>query len=328
MGNSFGTPKSLAIAVLTFKRNEAIEALIPLLVEQLALVELPAKVIVVDNDPEAGAREIVSRFVDQDVLYAHEPEPGIAHARNRALSAAEDIDLLVFIDDDESPTAQWLPLMLAAYEKYQCVGVVGNVVRTFDVEPDAWIRAGRYFDKDVITTGTPQSAASTANLLLDMRFMREHDLRFDPVFGLSGGSDTLLTRQIVRSGGVLVWCAEALVVEQIPASRTSRKWVVTRHFRVGNSSSQTALAMTDSRVQRGEIRAKAMAAGAIRVLGGGARRLWGKATRSLEHDARGMRTVARGAGMFTGAVGYHYDREYRKLRSAEISAGQREAGSP
>lgn len=322
MPSRFGPATSVVIAVLTFKRNEAIAQLIPHLIEQANSVDIRAGVIVVDNDPNGSAREIVEAYRDHGVVYVHEPQPGIAHGRNAALNAAADFDLLVFIDDDETPTPQWLQLMLAAYDKYDCAGVVGNVVRSFDVQPDAWIVAGRYFDKDVIATGTPQPAASTANLLLDMRFLREHNLRFDPVFGLSGGSDTLLTRQVVRAGGRLVWCAEALVDEQIPASRTNRKWVVTRHFRVGNSSSQTALAMAATGLERTSVRAKAAAAGLVRIGGGGLRRVWGKATRSIEHDARGMRTVARGAGMLTGAVGYHYDREYRKLRNNELPAAK------
>lgn len=312
---TYPEPRSLAIAVLTFRRNDDIAELIPHLIEQAESIDLAAQVIVVDNDPDAGARDIVTRYSDSGVVYAHEPQPGIAHGRNRALNAASDFDLLVFIDDDEIPEPDWLQLMLAAYRTYRCTGVVGNVVRTFDVEPDSWIRAGRYFDKDVIATGTAQPAASTANLLLDLRFLRDHGITFDPVFGLSGGSDTLLTRQIVKAGGKLIWCAEALVVERIPASRTTRKWVVTRHFRVGNASSQTALAMADSGMERTAIRAKASMAGLVRIGGGGLRRAWGIATRSQAHDARGMRTVARGAGMLSGAVGYHYDREYRKLRA-------------
>ncbi len=316
MASRYGPPNSLAIAVLTFRRNAEIDELIPHLVEQARVANIPAQVIVVDNDPEASARSIVERYREEGVIYAHEPKPGIAHGRNRALATADDFDLLVFIDDDETPEPTWLPMMLQTFDSYDCVGVVGNVFRVFDVEPDEWIKAGRFFDKDTIATGTPQPAASTANLLLDLRFLREKSLQFDPVFGLSGGSDTLLTREIVKAGGALLWCAEALVIEQIPATRSNRKWVVKRHFRVGNASSQTAIAMANSRRSRLEVRTKAAAAGSVRVVGGGLRRLWGKAVGSKAHDARGMRTVARGAGMVSGAVGYHYDKEYRKLRSS------------
>ena len=39
----------------------------------------------VDNDPQGGAREQVEAYPAEWVRYVHEPEPGIAAARNRAL---------------------------------------------------------------------------------------------------------------------------------------------------------------------------------------------------------------------------------------------------
>lgn len=316
----YPAPQRVVLAVLTYQRNEAIAALIPHLIAQARSIALPTSIIVVDNDPRGGARGAVERFEGAGVEYVHEPKPGIAHGRNAALQAAGNADLLVFIDDDETPTAQWLQLMMKTFDEYECVGVVGNVKRVFDMAPDSWVLAGGFFDKPEMPTGTPQPAASTANLLLDLRFLRQHGLQFDNEFGLSGGSDTLLTRQVVAAGGKLIWCAEAIVIEQIPEKRVSRRWVVTRHFRVGNTSSQTALAMGDSRWERLSIRFKSSADGVVRVAGGGARSLWGKATRNLEHDAKGMRTAARGAGMLSGAVGYHYDKEYRKLRKNELGS--------
>lgn len=312
---------TLAIAVLTFRRHDELAALIPLLLDQADSVahKADAYVLVVDNDPGRSAEGVVSDYGDDRVVYAHEPQSGIATARNCALEQAHDADLLVFIDDDEIPAADWLANLLTTYGEYGSVGVVGNVLREYEVEPDPWILAGRYFDRDPIETGVRVHAAGTGNLMLDLNQVRKFDIWFDPVFGLSGGSDTLFTRQLVRAGGELVWCADAPVYEQIPASRLTRKWVVTRAYRIGNGGARTALALTTSLPERTLVRFKEAGAGIARIGGGGLKWVIGKLTRNMALDARGTRTFARGVGRLTGAFGYHYDREYRLSRKKALA---------
>lgn len=316
---------TLAIAVLTFRRPAPLADLIPLLIEQARAVsnEAAAYVLVVDNDPDRSAESLVAQFADQGVVYANEPEPGIATARNRAMKAAANTDLLVFIDDDEVPVEDWLANLLATYRQFSSVGVVGNVLRKYEVPPDPWILAGRYFDRDPIDTGTRVHAAGTGNLLLDLNQVRAADVWFDPVFGLSGGSDTLFTRQLVRGGGELIWCADAPVYELIPASRLTRKWVVTRAFRIGNGGARTALAVATSVPERLAVRAKEVGAGIARLGGGGLKYLVGKVTHNMAYEAQGTRTFVRGAGRLTGAFGYHYDREYRKVHKAASGKASR-----
>ena len=55
--------------------------------------------------------------------------------------------------------------------------------------------------------------------MLDLNQVRAFGVEFDPIFGLSGGSDTLFTRQLVAAGGELIWCDSAPVVEWIPAKQ-------------------------------------------------------------------------------------------------------------
>ena len=149
MESTPGYKPSLAIAVLTFRRQEPLAALIPLLLEQAASVaaDAAAYVLVVDNDPDRSAESLVGQFADQGVVYANEPEPGIATARNRALKSASTTDLLVFIDDDEVPVENWLKNLLVTYREFNSVGVVGNVLRKYEVTPGFWPGA--------ISIGTP-----------------------------------------------------------------------------------------------------------------------------------------------------------------------------
>lgn len=310
-------PTSLTIAVLTYRRPGDLDAILPLLVDQAESVapRVTARVLVVDNDPEASARERVAATAASagvDVLYSHEPEPGIAVARNRALREAKGSELLVFIDDDERPSEAWLRSLTGLRQRTGARAVVGPVVSEFSVEPDPWIVAGGFFVRRRFATGTPVVVAATNNLLIDLDWVRSEGLEFDRAFGISGGEDTLFTRAIVARGGDMLWCAEAVVTDVVPPERLTRRWVTMRAFSSGNSWSTTALhSSTGHPGPRLILRARLTVHGAARVALGAGRLGAGVLSRSLVGRARGVRTVARGAGMVAGAFGYGYQ-EYRR----------------
>jgi hypothetical protein len=306
----------VVVAILTYRRPEDLLAVLPLLVREASSVEPHATVLVVDNDPDGGAEALVSQFADRGVRYVHEPTPGIAAARNCALSAASDARLLAFIDDDERPTEGWLKLLLEVWREHRCDAVVGPVVSEFDGPMTEWVAAGRFFDRRRLATGTVVEVAATNNLLLDLATVRRLGLQFDGRFGITGGSDTLFTRQLHRRGGRMVWCDEALVLDRVPASRLTPRWVLARAFRSGNSWTRTSLALADSVSGAAWLRLRMLGLGGVRVAGGVARWLLGLVIGDLSRQARGMRTLMRGAGMVSGAWGFAYS-EYR--RSAKPS---------
>lgn len=308
----------LRIAVLTYKRPEDIAAALPRLLAQAESVldiHTRADIMVVDNDPLGGARNFVETFAaehtDLAVIYQNETTPGISAARNRALHTAGDVDLLVFIDDDERPTERWLALLLETYRKHRSAAVVGPVISEYEVEPDAWVRSGRFFDRRRLPTGSVLDVAATNNLLLDMHQIRSHGLAFDEQFGLTGGSDTMFTRTLHGRGGELIWCDEAVVIDVVPATRVTREWVLRRAFRSGSSWSATSLKLTESQPARVAARLRLTGRGSVRIAGGAARLAAGAVGRSQGQRARGQRTIARGAGMLSGAWGYVYS-EYKR----------------
>lgn len=320
----------VTVAVVTYRRPDDLRAVLPMLLAQLADVDGHAEVLVVDNDPDGGAGNggaaaVVAARADRRVRYVHEPQPGIAAARNRALDESGAADVLVFIDDDERPVAGWLAALLATHRELRPAAVAGPVRSEFSSEPDPWIVAGGFFQRRALPTGTPVDRAATNNLLLDMRAVRDLGLRFDLRYGLTGGSDNLFTRQLTDRGGQLVWCAEAGVIDVVPAQRLTRSWVLRRAFRMGNG---TALVERDV-AGRGwpavAVRARLLVAGMTRIVGGAARFLAGTVGGSLVQRAAGARNLARGAGLVAGAAGLSYS-EYgrRKTSGAGISRGSNE----
>lgn len=307
-------PVRVLLVALTYKRPGDLAELLPMLVTQAEGAADDVTVLIVDNDPVAGARDQVEAF-GRGVRYRHAATPGIAAARNAALEESGAFDLLLFIDDDERPVDGWLDRMLRTWHETRAQAVIGPVVSTFAVEPDSWVVAGRFFDRRRLPTGTETGVAATNNLLLDLAFVREHGLRFDERFGLTGGSDTLFTRQLHAAGGRMVWNDEAVVTDVVPPQRVTRRWVLQRAFRSGNSWATTSVAIARSPLARARTRLSLVAQGTPRVLAGAGAVGLGSVAGRLALRARGTRTVARGAGMISGAFGVAYV-EYKRPRAS------------
>jgi GT2 family glycosyltransferase len=301
------------VAVLTYRRPAELAVLLPELSRQ-ASGRPSIRVLVIDNDPAASGEAVVAAANDPAVRYVHEPRPGIAAARNRALDEAASYDLLVFIDDDEWPNPAWLESLLEVYDRTSSAAVVGPVISEYAAQLDPWIKAGRFFDRRRLPSGTQIDVAATNNLLLDLGQVRAFGLRFDEAFGLSGGSDTLFTRELHRRGGKLVWCDEAIVIDQVPMERLTRRWVLLRALRSGNSWSRTSIKLSTSVVDRFLVRMRLTGRGALRTVSGTAQFGVGFVSRDIARRARGLRTAARGIGMVSGAYGYVYS-EYRRRPS-------------
>jgi succinoglycan biosynthesis protein ExoM len=315
-GNEVG---ELVVAVLTYKRVDDIVELAPLLLDQANSLTTPARVVVVDNDPEASARDPIAALQLDGVTYVHESAAGIAHARNAALDAAGDAHLLVFIDDDERPEPNWLGALVDTYRSTRATGVAGVVAPAPGLVHDDWIERGEFFVRKRHRTGATQPAASTANLLIDLRQVQALGApRFDLAFGMTGGSDTLFTRTLVQRGGTIVWCDESVVIDYIRAARVTRAWVLQRAFRSGNSWSRTSVALIASPAKRLATRSLLTAKGLARIGVGAARELFGRVTGNLRHQARGRRSIARGSGMALGAWGVVYN-EYGKNHASRAA---------
>lgn len=302
---------AVVVAVLTYRRNDDLNALIPMVLGQLDEVEVPTQLLVVDNDPESGAEKVILTFFDNRIKYVSEPRPGIAAARNRALLESEAATAVVFLDDDERPTPGWLLNLWRTYLATGAAGVVGPVISSFSGSIDPWITGGGFFDRRRLPTGTPVQVAASNNLLLDCGELASLGLRFDDRLGLIGGSDNLFTQQLSRSGEKIIWCDEACVLDIVPSSRVTRSWVLRRSFRTGNGTSLVELVLTKSLIPRTMTRARLIGVGLSRMAFGLGRVVGGWATRSVPRQARGFRNLARGAGLITGALGISYA-EYRR----------------
>lgn len=301
---------NLTIAVLTYNRPAGLAAVLPRLIEEAASVvsaKCATRVLVVDNSPDGNARTTVEEAAAAapvPVVYVNEVEPGISAGRNRALDESADQDALVFVDDDETPCEGWLGLLLELYRSRRCDAVTGPVRSLFEEEPVDWVHADGFFARVSQPTGTRVKLAATNNLLLDLHTVRRLGLRFEKRMGIIGGGDSDFTWRLTRDGGIILWCDEAEVSETVPASRSNPAWVFRRNLRNGASWAYALREGQPDRAARLRQQLVSTGGGSSRVAVGALRALGGFVTRNTRAQARGVRIIARGAGMVGGAWGF------------------------
>ncbi|GAB3999304.1 glycosyltransferase family 2 protein [Nocardioides marmoraquaticus] len=304
----------VAVGLLTFHRPDRLARLIPMLADHLdsAVADGDAAagaIIVVDNDSEGSAEDAVESAGRPDLVrYVVEARRGISYGRNRALdeAVADGADVLVFIDDDETPQAGWLRELLATYGSRDVQAVAGAVVSQPDGDLDPFVEAGGFLDRahrDGVRTGEPIPRAATNNLLLDIAFVQARQLRFDPRFGTTGGGDSLFTSQLTAAGGRMVWCAESVVVDHVPADRMTPAWILSRSYNMASALVFVELELRSSRLDRVAFRALTAARETARLTQGAALVARGRATGSLRDVARGRRALARAHGAASGLRG-------------------------
>jgi glycosyltransferase involved in cell wall biosynthesis len=195
-------------------------------------------IVVVDNDEAESAREAVALSAGRaeiPVQYCVEPQQGIAHARNKAVSCAGG-DLVAFIDDDEFPKKDWLMNLFNALLEFQCDGVLGPVIPHFDVTPPAWVLKGRFFDRPEHVTGfiLPWNYTRTGNVLFKKNIIPDPENAFNTSF--ITGEDRDFFRRMIERGCQFVWCNEAPAFEVVPPNRWKLKFLLKRALMRGENS--------------------------------------------------------------------------------------------
>lgn len=296
--------RRIAVAIATFRRPDSLAKLLSMLGDRAA--ELPHAyetiAIVVDNDPNASARPLVTQSIwGVPVRYAHEPSPGIAAARSRLLVEAKDQQLLVFIDDDEWPLPGWLSELVHMWERTGAAGVLGRVETVLPEETSPWVVAFGIFQQADRVPGQHLVAAPTNNLLLDLDQVRALGLDFDLSLGLRGGEDTLFTRQMTDLGATIVACPSSVVRDDLEPNRATREFVLQRARYHGITQADIDLRLAPNQVWRGLSRAQSTVKSVVWLMRGLVRGGSGLVTGSTEAGASGARMLQRSIGLLLGA---------------------------
>jgi GT2 family glycosyltransferase len=310
----------VTVGITTFRRPQLLGALLDVVGQRIreASEWIEASVLIVDNDPAESARPVA--IVNSGVRYVPEHRPGIAAARQRALDETPDGELLLFLDDDVIPSEQWLEPLIATQAKSSAAVVAGHVRYIYPDGTDPWVVKGGFMRRASQPTGTQLVAAAGGNLLVDVTVVRRLGVRFDPSLGLSGGEDTLFTRQLARAGASIVSCQESVVDGHVPVERTTRGFSRARARGHGSASLLVALRLAGpSPVARFVVRLRCLIGGLLRVALGYAKHLTGRLRSDFGGDANGIRIADRGWGMACASLGLTLA-EYRRTEAAAEAA--------
>jgi len=230
---------SISVCVITVeKRATAFAKLLEYLAGAVARYDGDCELVVANNGGrEAHAR--VASIVEASALptlcpcrVVDSPRNNIATGRNLAVESARH-ELIAFIDDDEFPEPQWLIALTDVILEYRCDIVAGPILPVYAPSTAAWVRTIDLHNVRGLNTGEMVRYAASGNFLLDRAGVPE--LRFDEAYGTSGGSDTELFLRLGDAGAVMLWAAEAIVHEDIPANRSTVRATLRRCLAQGSN---------------------------------------------------------------------------------------------
>jgi succinoglycan biosynthesis protein ExoM len=240
---------SVCVAIPTYRRPERLATLLDALAQQTVPAEYAVTILVLDNDTEPSASDIVAikrTSIGFPLVYEHVAAPGLCMVRNAAIAFARDrFTLLAMIDDDEIPVASWLTELLRIERETGSDVVIGPVPQLLPPAAPRWIRAGRFFDLPTYEDGAALSFGYSGNCLLNVASIKRARIAFDPTLNFAGGEDMLFFRQLVLQGARLRFAAQAVAVEPIPDERLRVSYLLRLNFRRGNT-----LALCDRRLKR------------------------------------------------------------------------------
>jgi glycosyltransferase involved in cell wall biosynthesis len=232
-----GLAKEISILIPTFRRPELLRCAVMSCLGQTGIDPDRIEIVVVDNSPEASARDLVGALSATgrvSLRYVHEPKPGISHARNAAILHSSG-EFIAFLDDDEAAGPTWAKTLRDCLVRFGADAVLGPV--TFEFDPafsaDAAFLQWCYGRRWSGATGDPIDLSGTGNCMLRRSRCPTDRPPFDPALGLTGGEDLRFLMELKARGGRVIWCAEAGVTEHCPPSRATMSYILRRKVRHG-----------------------------------------------------------------------------------------------
>jgi succinoglycan biosynthesis protein ExoM len=231
----------IVICIPTFKRPEMLKKLVLSILEcsiDKSLIK-SRSIVIVDNDAVMSAETTVKELTSKEdmgteISYSGYPVKGLANVRNELLriGLALNPDFIVFVDDDEYVTHDWLNELVGTIQSNNgdmAMGPVNSVVGK-DVPKfiSCWLDRADYFNNAKL------NFIRTGNLIIRVKSLLEKKVWFDPRFNKTGGEDSFFGLQMIKKGATIYWASKAVVCETVPDDRANIKWLFARYYNGAN----------------------------------------------------------------------------------------------
>ena len=227
----------VALVVCTCKRTKMLKDCILSANELILPSDIKVQLIVIDNDPECSAREIVNenaQHIRIPIVYASEPRRGISNARNKGLKEAIRIGAshILFFDDDEILTPDTLIAHINLYNKNKTALISsGPTISKFDEKYPDYIKKHMVFkQRTTKKTGDIRTNCAAGNVFFPVALVKENGLKFSDECVFMGGEDGDFFHKASELGFTIVWNNEAVIYEKVPEARANMKYILKKCY--------------------------------------------------------------------------------------------------
>lgn len=245
--HEWGESTLCSICIATYRRPHLLQKLIISLANQELPPGVKMEVILVDNDSHRSAAPIFQEFKhfpQMDLYYLNQPKKNISLSRNMGVKKASG-EYILFIDDDETASPQWVFNLLKSMKEFKVDGAFGPVMPEFNKQTPKWMRHRDLFYGPLQSTGETPKHKWSGNCMIRASLLKTMEEPFDPVYGNTGGEDTHLFERLERQGALFVYCREAQVSEYLPPDRTRTSYLLRRSLKGGDAHTRRAIEFTD-----------------------------------------------------------------------------------
>jgi glycosyltransferase involved in cell wall biosynthesis len=303
-------PISVAVYVCTHQRNDALRSMLAALgaAADHAAPHASVAVVVVDDNPDGGARPVVDEFSARFPLgihYRHSGKQNISIARNLGLDTAAELGTWVAMtDDDCEPSPEWISAYLDTQRRTGADALTGPLVMRFPDGSPRWLTAEPFAlgENDLHDDGEKMTVAQTHNSMISAAWLRDHpDIRFEPALGRLGGEDMVFYRRNVAAGMRINYARDAVVYEVVGPQRATLRHQLRQQYWLGNSEYVTNTESGDATRGRMVLRSGRRLARAV------PRPFLRLARREAPQWRWTLALVLRSVGTFVGAAGVRVD---------------------
>ena len=224
----------VSVAIPTYNRADWLRQTLTCLTVQDYPAEL-LEILIIDNNSPDATKDVVADFAraPHPPKYLREAQQGANFARNRALAEAQG-EIIVYGDDDILMEPDWLRALMQPFladAEGKIGAVAGEVVPVFPQGCPPWVRSfhGPQALRSDNGPTRPHQVPMSANLAFRRDVLRAQG-GWDTNLGrkggrVFGGEENGPIRRLHRAGYAVWFAPRASVRHQMPAGRTTLRYV-------------------------------------------------------------------------------------------------------